>query len=588
MQPPPSAANHNFIPSNESLIIQLTQSASGPPDDAVMRLPTILTAAIPACLAITPFSLHPNPRIHAQREATLTAAALNATHRPSYNFSVPIDHFHNDTRYEPHADGTFPLRYWIDDTHYRPGGPVIMIGSGELTSVLRLPYIEQGIGKILAEATGGLAVLLEHRYYGSSYPVPDLSPPNMRFLSTEQALADTAYFVRHIRYPGLEHLNLTSPTTPYIVYGGSYAGAFAALLRKIYPDDFAGAISGSGVPQVIDDWWAYLEAARHFVHPSCVNASAAVTDILDAVLLGDDRDAVRTVKRWFQLEDLPDDDFAYTLHWGLMSLQATHWDPDIDEADLAQYCAAITSSVPWYASTRTLGPEVRRILRLAGRHDGDQRDEMEAMLLNFIGATRKTISELQKCEQDNLLGEQCLSKRGAIDDESIPQGMLRAWAYQTCTQWAYFVTGTGTPDGMAPLMSRLVTYEYATMWCPDVFKIPAQPDMDSINKYGGFNFSHSRLAFVDGEHDPWRQAGVHALGRNEDRESTTDEPFLLVEGGVHHWDQFGSKPDARSSWVAPENVQRVQQEEVRFVKAWLDEWREERGMAREEDFGLEL
>jgi hypothetical protein len=554
-----------------------------------MRFLAIL-AAVPASLAITPFSLHHIPRIHAQREASLTAAAQNSTQRPSYNFSVPIDHFHNDTRYEPHADGEFPLRYWVDDSHYRPGGPVIMIGSGELTSVLRLPYLETGIGKILAEATGGLTVLLEHRYYGSSYPVPDLSPANMRFLSTEQALADTAYFARHIQYPGLEHMNLTSRTTPYIFYGGSYAGAFAALLRKIYPDDFAGAISGSGVPQVIDDWWGYLDAARHFVHPSCVNASAAITHIFDTVLLGDDRDAVTTVKRWFELEDLLDDDFAYALNWGMMTLQATHWDPDIDEAYLAQYCAAITSPVPWYSSTRTLVPEVRHILKLAGRkqqHDNDK-DKYEAMLLNYIGATRQYLIQLKECKQNNLLGDVCLTKRGAIDDESIPQGMLRPWTYQTCTQWAYFVTGSGTPEGVAPLMSRLVTYEYATMWCPDVFKISTKPNMESINKYGGFNFSHSRLAFVDGEHDPWRQAGVHALGQNEDRESTTDEPFILIEGGVHHWDQFGSKPGARSSWVAPENVQAVHKEEIRFVKAWLEEWRAEHAKTEEEDYGLEL
>ena len=139
---------------------------------------------------------------------------------------------------------------------------------------------------------------------------------------------------------------------------------------------------------------------------------------------------------------------------------------------------------------------------------------------------------------------------------------------------------------MPPLLSRLVTYEYATMWGRDVFQITAKPDMHSINKYGGFHFSHSRVAFVDGEHDPWRQAGVHALGHNEHRESTTDEPFILVEVGVHHWDEFGSKPGAKSSWVAPDNVQAVQKEEIRFVKAWLADWEKQR-QARE-DYDLEL
>lgn len=44
---------------------------------------------------------------------------------------VPIDHFHNESKYEPHSDATFHLRYWFDASHYEPGGPVIIIAAGE-------------------------------------------------------------------------------------------------------------------------------------------------------------------------------------------------------------------------------------------------------------------------------------------------------------------------------------------------------------------------------------------------------------------------------------------------------------------------
>lgn len=535
-----------------------------------------------ACATIAPGALHQVPHVHAVREQRLVEETLAKNKLPSYNFSVPIDHFHNETKYEPHSDGYYDLRYWVDDTYYKPGGPIIMIGSGELTSVLRIPYVETGIGKILAEATGGLTVLLEHRYYGTSYPVPDLSPKNMRFLSTEQAMADTAYFVRNIQYPGLEDKNLTSYTTPYIMYGGSYAGAFAALMRKVYPDDIAGAISGSGVTKVILDYWEYLEAARLFVEPSCVEMSQKITDIIDKVLTGDEK-AGKKLKGFFELENLADDDFAYFVNWGLMTLQATHWDPDIEEPDLAQYCASITSDTAWYSSTRTVAKDAAYVLEKAGY--GDEVDTMLPGFLNWIGRTRKYIRDMDECKQSNLLGETCLTKRGAIDDVSIPQGMLRPWTYQTCTQWAYFVTGSGTPEDQMPLMSRLVDFDYATMWCPDVFGIPAEPDADSINHFGEYGFSHHRLAFVDGEHDPWRQAGVHRLGENEDRESTDSEPFILIEGAVHHWDEFGPKPNATGSWLPPKNVQDVHQEEIRFVKLWLKEWAAEK--AEREGEGVE-
>jgi hypothetical protein len=134
----------------------------------------------------------------------------------------------------------FDLRYWFDATYYRPGGPVIVLQSGETDGSGRLVFLQKGLLHQLAVATHGIGVVLEHRYYGSSWPVPDLSTENMRFLTTDQALADEAYFAKNIVFPGLEHLNLTAPNVAYIGYGGSYAGAFNAFLRKLYPDIFWG------------------------------------------------------------------------------------------------------------------------------------------------------------------------------------------------------------------------------------------------------------------------------------------------------------------------------------------------------------
>lgn len=159
---------------------------------------------------------------------------------PAYNLSVPIDHFHNDTIYEPHSNGTFNLRYWFDATYYKDGGPVIILQSGETSGVGRLVFLQKGLLHDLAVATNGIGVVLEHRYYGTSMPTSDLSTENLRFLTTDQALADEAYFAKHVVFKGLEDKDLTAPATPYITYGGSYAGAFVAFLRKLYPDVFWG------------------------------------------------------------------------------------------------------------------------------------------------------------------------------------------------------------------------------------------------------------------------------------------------------------------------------------------------------------
>ena len=159
---------------------------------------------------------------------------------PAYNVSVPVDHFHNDSRYEPHSNDYFELRYWFDATYYKSGGPVIMLESGEDTGDDRLVYLQKGIVQQLAEATNGVGVILEHRYYGTSMPTSDLSTENLRFLTTEQAMADAAYFAQSVTFEGLENYNLKAPHTPWIAYGGSYAGAFVAFLRTTYPDIFFG------------------------------------------------------------------------------------------------------------------------------------------------------------------------------------------------------------------------------------------------------------------------------------------------------------------------------------------------------------
>ena len=159
---------------------------------------------------------------------------------PAYNLSMPTDHFHNESAYEPHSDSTFNLRYFFDAQYYKEGGPVIVLGSGEASATDRLSLLQKGILYQLAKATNGIGVVLEHRYYGTSFPTPDLSTENLRFLTTEQALADTAYFAQHVKFEGLEDKKLNAKDTPWIAYGGSYAGALVAFLRVLYSDIYFG------------------------------------------------------------------------------------------------------------------------------------------------------------------------------------------------------------------------------------------------------------------------------------------------------------------------------------------------------------
>ena len=77
-------------------------------------------------------------------------------------FTQPLDHFSD-------SPDTFRQRFWVNARHYQPnvGGPVYVLDGGETSGEERLPFLDTGIMEILAKATGGVSVILEHRYYGT-------------------------------------------------------------------------------------------------------------------------------------------------------------------------------------------------------------------------------------------------------------------------------------------------------------------------------------------------------------------------------------------------------------------------------------
>ena len=125
------------------------------------------------------------------------------------------------------------------------------------------------------EATNGLGAILENRYYGQSYPFKISTTDNLAYLTTEQsssyqlhsvrhfwhslasAIADNAYFAQHAKFPGI-NASLNAPDTPWILYGGSLAGAQTAFSIKAYGDILFGGIASSAVIKTVLDypqWW---------------------------------------------------------------------------------------------------------------------------------------------------------------------------------------------------------------------------------------------------------------------------------------------------------------------------------------------
>ncbi|KAI4845741.1 extracelular serine carboxypeptidase [Aureobasidium sp. EXF-8846] len=487
-----------------------------------------------------------------------------------YNISVPVDHFHNSSRYEPHSNATFDLRYWFDASHYQPGGPVIVLQSGETDASGRLSYLVKGILAKLAKATNGIGVVLEHRYYGTSFPTPDLSTKNLRFLTTEQGLADEAYFARNIVFPGLEHLDLTSESTAYIGYGGSYAGAFNAFLRVVYPDVFWGTIASSAVTKAIYNYYDYFTPIAENAPPKCISTQKTLIHIVDTILKKNETDLTLQLKTAFGLESITyDNDFASTLSSGIENWQSRNWDPKVGSPIFDRYCNNISSDATLYPGTASLRPVVESLIKTTSY---PVEETLVNRMLNFIGYVNLTA--VVPCRRSGSTQDQCYSTHNTTtyQQDDISSYVWRSWAYQYCSEWGYLQTGYA-PPGQLPIVSSLLDLEYESIVCVEAFNITTPSDLEAVNKYGGYDISYPRLAFVDGSADPWRPATPHAFAQGAKmRNSTSSEPFILIEGAVHHWDENGLFPNETTADLPPLVVADAQSQELQFVQEWMLEW----------------
>ena len=127
-----------------------TSHSGAPANGEELQAPLVVVAGVPAPAAPT----------------TTASEAVTGPATPKFRaqtFTQPLDHFRNTTA------ATFQQRFWVNARHYRPrpGAPVIVIDGGETSGEDRLPFLDTGIADILARATGGVGVVLEHRYYGA-------------------------------------------------------------------------------------------------------------------------------------------------------------------------------------------------------------------------------------------------------------------------------------------------------------------------------------------------------------------------------------------------------------------------------------
>ncbi|SCV73372.1 BQ2448_7298 [Microbotryum intermedium] len=492
------------------------------------------------------------------RDVTVRLAPRDQAEYKAYTFDQRVSHL--DSIPAPVEGQTFKQRYWLNTKHYKHGGPVFLLDAGETNGENRFPFLRQGILEILSKAHNGIGIILEHRYYGESFPVKNLTKDSMRFLSTEMSLLDARYFKRKVKLPGVK--DFSNNLSPWIYYGGSYAGAKAAFARRTYPSTFWGGIASSGVIKPIIDFHNYYEPIRKSAPQKCMQLLINHTNLIDQLLDLNNYTLTSTIKGFFGLPNVTrSDDFVNTLAIPLGSWQERNWDPAVGTNTFDQFCEALTSSKHTPISPRqvsVLQPHIKKIKWASATELEDL-----AKYARYI-RTQIASSCPAGASQDD-----CFSQSSGVTATGLDQASWRSWIWQFCSEYGFFITASPNPNRR--LVSKRINLKYTSEICQQAFppgklvSMPKTSQIQRIERYGGYTMRGSRLAFVDGSEDPWLYATRHSPYAKK-RKDTLSGPYKLIEGGVHHWDENG-RPKGE-----PKSIREIHAAEIKFVGHWMDQW----------------
>ncbi|XP_035907963.1 putative serine protease F56F10.1 [Anopheles stephensi] len=418
---------------------------------------------------------------------------------PDQWFEQQLDH--ND----PTNGATWKQRYQVNDQFFNasdPNAPVFLMIGGE--GEAKPDTMGKGAWIHYAKAHGALCFQLEHRFYGKSHPTADLSTSSLAYLTSEQALADLAYFIVAMN----EKYNLQPHKNRWIAFGGSYPGSLAAWLREKYPSLVYGAISSSGPLLAKIDFSEYFDTVTHSLarySSACVEAVRSAIKQMETLLkhmIGQ-----RTLNDKFKLCDPVEKSI----------------ETPMDIANLFQNVAGLFAGVVQYNKDNS-------------PHSSVTIDQVCDIMVNqSIGAPFSRLAEVNRLLLE-LSNTTCLDYvydksiqeiRNTSWESSAANGM-RQWTYQTCNEFGFYQTSSNASS----VFGDRFPVEFFIRQCVDTYgaRFGAQSLTRGVYRtntiYGGLDPATTNVLYVHGNIDPW-----HRLGLTESND--IHMPTILIDGTAH-------------------------------------------------------
>ncbi|KAI1297167.1 putative serine protease K12H4.7 [Halotydeus destructor] len=165
--------------------------------------------------------------------------------------------------FDPSDTRTWKQRFFVNDQFFQPGNPVFLQLGGEGTAD-PVWLVDGQIAQNYGPKLGAMLIYVEHRYYGQSHPTPDMSVDNLKFLTSQQALADFANFITQYTAS-----NPNLQTSKWVTFGGSYSGSLSAWMRLKYPHLVHAAVASSAPVNAVVNFKQYLGVVRDSLGSEC-------------------------------------------------------------------------------------------------------------------------------------------------------------------------------------------------------------------------------------------------------------------------------------------------------------------------------
>ena len=366
-------------------------------------------------------------------------------------FDQQVDHF------DMQNHDTFKQRFWINDQWWSKengGGPLFLYLCGEWTCANQP---ESGYVAQLAKKHGAMLLVHEHRYYGMSQPTKDWSTENLKFLNTDQALADVALFASTMAEKIAEHNDV--PVKRFLLFGGSYPGALVSWFRNKYPHIAFGSWSSSGVINAIQDFHQFDETVSYALSKGGDECPKALKNLIDYTDAEFEAGRGAAIKESWKGEDMRDDEFFWF------------------------YSDVIAETVQYGQRTELC----ERVLDL-----GDDYVAINAMIYDWQVGKMMGRDDYWSVSLQNTTID--FSKNG------------RQWTYQYCSELGYLQTPSET---YPPLKNKGLDLDFWHSYCSRIYEQDTWPETKLWNaRYGGANPAVSKVIYMNGDEDPWKPTSI--------------------------------------------------------------------------------